>query len=131
MKTFNKKKINEGDCINARLLDLLVYLNNRFPSQGWGQFYTNASDTGSLQWNMITVAGHSQGAGNAQIIAYFYSVARSIQFAGGVAGVDLSVQFALTPIGRYFGFASLFDSANSQGNFSSFLLFLGRSNLFF
>jgi hypothetical protein len=45
--------------IAHRVLAWLKFLDAKYPTQKWGQFYSGSS----VLWNKVTVAGHSQGSG--------------------------------------------------------------------
>jgi hypothetical protein len=47
------------------LLKLLIYLHAQNATLGWDRYYSGSN----INWNKITVGGHSQGAGTAQIIS--------------------------------------------------------------
>jgi hypothetical protein len=70
--------ISAADSITNRLVKLLQYLSSINPNRNWQQFL----DTNSRPyWPKVVVAGHSQGAGHAGLIAKTYPVARSLLFA--------------------------------------------------
>lgn len=71
-------KVDPANSIEGRIKSLLVYLSNRFPEEGWGQ-YLNSS--GAIVWSSIVIAGHSQGAGHAVYIAYEHKVDHVVAFA--------------------------------------------------
>lgn len=72
--------VDSTHCIRRRITDLLHYLDISYPSAGWGQFLTPQD---SIDWSKICVSGHSQGAGMASVIAYWYNVYRAAFFASG------------------------------------------------
>ncbi len=61
--------IANADSITNRLTKLLLYLNANNPTQNWEQYLTASSH---LNWPMIVIAGHSQGAGHSGLIAKTY-----------------------------------------------------------
>lgn len=69
--------VDGNNCIKGRLLSLLRYLANRYPTLNFQQFI-NGND---VYWNKCTLAGHSQGGGHAFYIAKRVAVERSIAFA--------------------------------------------------
>lgn len=68
--------IPNPESITNRLVKLLAYLAAANPGQNWGQYLTSSN----LSWPRIVMAGHSQGAGHAGLIAKIYPVARSVMF---------------------------------------------------
>ncbi|MBC8308898.1 MAG: hypothetical protein H8E83_00110 [Planctomycetes bacterium] len=58
---------------------LLVELDEQHPEMDWLKWL---DESGAPRWKQIIVAGHSQGAGNAALIAKDYEVARAIMYAG-------------------------------------------------
>lgn len=99
--------VNPDGAVAGRLTALLDYLNRTFPADGWGQFLSG----GAVNWSLVTVAGHSQGAGHAGYMAKLYSLDRSVMFSGP-ADVPAAGQTAarwlslpnLTPLSRQYGF---------------------------
>ena len=71
--------ISEPNSITNRLVKLLEYLDAEFPDDEWGRFL---SGDGDVDWSKIAVAGHSQGAGHAAMIAHVHRVHRVGMFAG-------------------------------------------------
>lgn len=69
--------VDAGNSIRARLTALLTYLAATYPNEGWGQFVA----AGQPNWSLITVAGHSQGAGHAAYMAKLYSLDRAVMFS--------------------------------------------------
>jgi hypothetical protein len=69
--------INRANSIENRLIKLLKYLHQQYPTQGWGQ-YLNGD---VILWDKIITAGHSQGAGHAAFIGKTYKVDRALMFA--------------------------------------------------
>ena len=65
------------ESITNRLVKLLEFLATNNPDQNWGQFLTAQTN---LNWPQIIIAGHSQGAGHAGLIAKIYPVSRSLMF---------------------------------------------------
>lgn len=73
-------EVDSVDGIHARLTDLLNYLDATYPNDNWGQFFAQPD---SIDWTKVCVSGHSQGAGMASIIAYWFLVDRGAFFAVG------------------------------------------------
>ena len=65
-----------ADSIENRLLKALQYLDAQHPSEGWGQYAVG----GTIQWNLIRLAGHSQGGSQAAYTATKIALPRVISF---------------------------------------------------
>jgi hypothetical protein len=105
--------VNRSNSIENRLAALLTYLDSHHPDEGWGQYLGRR---GRIMWPMIAVAGHSQGAGHAGIIAKNKLVARAVMFAGldwfgaEQRPADWIIRSGVTPSGRLYGFTHLQDA---------------------
>ena len=105
-------EVDQPNSIYNRLNKLLVYLNDEYPAQDWGQFL----DADSVLWGKTMVSGHSQGGGHAAVIAIEKNVKRVLMFA---SPNDYSTHFnapagwtsydRITPDSAYFGLNHLFD----------------------
>lgn len=98
------------DAIINRFVKLLIYLNEMDKERNWNIYLNN----GEPNWDIITVAGQSQGGGMAAFIAKKKSVNKVITFSGGW---DFSVRNStgqeeianwyynesITPPNRWFG----------------------------
>jgi hypothetical protein len=101
--------VDVANSIDNRLVKLLRYLHGRYPEEGWAQFL----EAGLPKWRRIAVAGHSQGGGEAAMIAKLRVVARVVLFSAapdsllGAAPGWLSSRLAptATPSDRYYGLA--------------------------
>jgi pimeloyl-ACP methyl ester carboxylesterase len=71
-------EVDSANSIYNRFYTLLAYLAKKYPRQGWGQYLKGDA----VQWQKITVAGHSQGAGHAAWLGKKFSVDRVLIFAG-------------------------------------------------
>jgi hypothetical protein len=99
--------VDSANSIYHRFYALLLYLSKKYPRQGWQQYVKN----NTIQWQKITVAGHSQGAGHAAYLAKKFPVNRVLIFAGPQ---DFLVRFnapagwlsqkGATPAAKYFAF---------------------------
>ena len=69
--------VDPANCIESRLKKLLNYLVKASPKE-WSNFVID----GEPNWSQITVAGHSQGAGNAAYFSKLHPFERAILFAG-------------------------------------------------
>ncbi len=99
--------VNAANSITGRLTSLLTYLTATFPNEGWGQYLVN----GRPNWAVISVGGHSQGAGHAGYLAKLEVLDRVVMFAGPAERLTSSGQPAtwlsqanLTPVSRQYGF---------------------------
>lgn len=107
-------EVSRSNSIENRLVQLLRYLHRRHPEEGWLEYL----DGNLPQWQSIIVAGHSQGGGQAAMIAKQHSVARAVLLA---APADYSRRFGdlapwlaepgATPPERYYGFVHRRDPA--------------------
>jgi hypothetical protein len=102
-----------ANSITGRLVALLTYLNTTYPTEGWGQFLSG----GQPRWDLITVAGHSQGGGHAGYLAKLVSLDRAVMLsAPGEPGSPSGqpVQWAtlanVTPASRQYGFTHTADT---------------------
>ena len=115
--------VNPANSITGRLTALLTYLAATFPTEGWGQYLTGTR----INWAMVTVGGHSQGAGHAGYLAKLEILDRAVMFSGpadsgsalGSAAEWLSLP-NITPAARQYGFTHSDDlivrQARATGN---------------
>lgn len=75
----NVVDVNAANSINSRTIKLLQYLNIEYPTQNWSQYL---SESNTLRWEKIVVAGHSQGSGHAGYLGKKNLVDRVIMFSG-------------------------------------------------
>ncbi|HWC72716.1 MAG TPA: hypothetical protein VG454_02190 [Gemmatimonadales bacterium] len=104
-------QVNQANSIENRLAKLLQFLADSFPEQRWSRFLAD----GKPKWSEIAISGHSQGGGEAAIIAKLHVVARVVLFSSVVDGDSQSVSFLsthVTPSQRYWGLAH-----DRDGNF--------------
>jgi hypothetical protein len=99
--------VNRDGSIIGRLEDLIRYLDQTFPSEGWGSLLVS----GQLDWSRITMAGHSQGSGHAAYLGKLFSLDRIVMFSGpsdvGLTPTTPAPWLSLpnvTPASRQFGF---------------------------
>lgn len=100
-----------ADSIINRLTKLLIYLDRQNPDDGWDQFLT---DDDSLLWNVIRVAGHSQGGSTAAYIGKRFKVDRVTCFSSPYDLVNSQTASWISDQGetdpsRYFGFSHMAD----------------------
>lgn len=98
--------VSVPNSINNRLSKLLAYLDAQFPDEGWSRFL---ADDGPA-WQLVAVSGHSQGGGQAALIAKLHTVARVVVFSSPPdvfvpPGATPWVAAVATPSARYFGLA--------------------------
>ncbi len=98
--------ISVANGIDNRLTKLLDSLDAWYPDEGWSKFLVQ----GAPKWSRIAVGGHSQGGGEAAMIAKIRLVARVVMFSSvpdslppGQAPAWLASH--MTPSHRYFGLA--------------------------
>lgn len=70
--------ISQPNSITGRLVAMLSYMHTTYPNEGWGQYLVG----GAPNWSVITVAGHSQGAGHAGYMAKLHVLDRTVMFSG-------------------------------------------------
>jgi len=97
--------VNLANSIDNRLTKLLQYLARQHPDEGWDRFLLR----GQPKWSRIAVSGHSQGGGNAAMIAKIRLVARVVLFSSVTDSIHAEapswVATHLTPSERYYGIA--------------------------
>src|SRR5712692_447063 len=98
--------ISVANSIHNRLTKLLGSLDVQYPEEGWSKFLVH----GAPKWSRIAVGGHSQGGGEAAMIAKIRLVARVVMFSSVPDGVPPGQAPAwlashMTPAHRYFGLA--------------------------
>jgi hypothetical protein len=98
--------VNPADAVVPRLQKTLAYLHQQFPQEAWGQFL----NAGQINWALVHVGGHSQGAGHAAFLSKLYPLAAACLFSGpgdnlpnGAPAPWLS-QASATALGRLRGF---------------------------
>jgi hypothetical protein len=105
--------VDRAESIENRLIKLLLYLRQHRPKEGWDQFL---SADGGIRWEVIAVAGQSQGGGHAALIGVKHLVARVICF-GAPKDYSLALNAPAawlqsdpaTPRARFFAFNHLQD----------------------
>ncbi len=118
----NAIQVDSSSSIERRLIALIKYLQKQHPQNGWSQFIKN----GKIQWNKITIAGHSQGSNIAAYIGWHRSVVRVGMFSGpyGLTHNDDSdapwlKDNRLTSASKFYGFANLNDHISNFENVES------------
>jgi hypothetical protein len=99
-------QLSPANSIDNRFVKLLQYLEAQYPGEGWNRFLLG---DGTPSWSQIAVGGHSQGGGEAAIIAKIRVVARVVLFSSvtdtvgpGAPGWETT---HVTPTARYWGIA--------------------------
>jgi hypothetical protein len=114
--THNVLQINPSNSIINRLTKLLLYLSRNFPTENWGQYLLN----NEVNWQLIVLSGHSQGAGHAAYGSKFFNVSRVIM----ISWVDWMfpgtnppwvTTKGKTPDSAYFGFIHTGDASIYNG----------------
>jgi len=106
--------VNRPDSLENRLIKLLLHLDTLHPGEGWGDYLEN----NAIRWSDIVVWGHSQGGGNAGVIAKDHELARcctSAPAADGGPGNPAAwwAQHA-TPSAQYFGLCHTQDALSQK-----------------
>lgn len=101
-----------ADAITARLRALLQHLHGLHPDENWLQYL----DGDAIAWDRVVLWGHSQGGGNAGVIAHHHAVARLCTSApaadGGPGNPAAWWSGGATPGERSFGFCHTQDALN-------------------
>jgi S-formylglutathione hydrolase FrmB len=112
--------MTRANSIENRIVKLLRFMRTAEPMAGWDQFLSNDS---TVNWNSISIAGHSQGGGHALFIAQRYSVLRASAYASYgdylpnvTTPAPWVTQSFATPASRIFGFISTADELISPVN---------------
>ena len=97
--------VNQANSIDNRLTKLLAFLAAQYPAEGWARFLADDKP----KWSQIAISGHSQGGGQAAIIAKLHVVDRVVLFSSVVDRVGTQaahwVATHVTPAERYWGLA--------------------------
>lgn len=72
-----KVNVSVADSVNNRMISILKYLAQSFPSQGWSNYYLGDQ----VNWDLLRLSGHSQGGGVAAYAAIKNSVDRVCTFS--------------------------------------------------
>ncbi len=107
--TSGRLDVGRDDSIEGRLARLLEFMAEVDPSQGWGQFVS----ANGPRWDLISVAGHSQGGGHSLFIAQRTPVFRATAYSSagdllvpGATPAPWVAEAWATPAARRFGFIS-------------------------
>jgi len=106
--------VTRPNSLENRLIKLLVRLEVLHPGEAWTQFVNGEQ----LLWDQIVVWGHSQGGGNAAVIARHHVLARVCMSApaadGGPGNPAAWWATHATPDERYFGFCHTQDQLSTK-----------------
>ncbi|MEP7258447.1 MAG: hypothetical protein ABI687_08665, partial [Flavitalea sp.] len=69
--------VTPTNSIVNRVTKLLLYLQQTYPAQNWGQFLTG----GAVNWSKVIVCGHSQGGALAGVIGKMYPIKKVIMLS--------------------------------------------------
>lgn len=106
-------RITPENAILNRLRRLLEFLHNRYPNDLWGRYISEHC----VNWASIVAAGHSQGGGQAAVLAKNHQVDRVVMLAspadfhrGSNSPAGWLESPSATPTDRYFGFTHELDN---------------------
>jgi hypothetical protein len=106
--------VSRANSIENRLIKLLAYLASAHPGEGWDQFTSGSV----IAWDHTVVWGHSQGGGNAGVIARRHLLARACFSApaadGGPGNPAAWWATHLTPASLCYGFCHTQDSLSTR-----------------
>ena len=95
--------VNPANSIDNRLTKVLQYLARQYPDEEWERFLVHNQP----KWSQIAVSGHSQGGGQAAMLAKIRLVARVVLFSAvtdSLRGASVPwVATHVTPSDRYYG----------------------------
>jgi len=107
--------VSRTNSLENRLIKLLLHLNTIHPGEGWNEYLDQNS---SIRWDRVAVWGHSQGGGNAGVIAHDHALARVCFSApasdGNAASPASWWANPATPISAYFGICHTQDGLNAK-----------------
>lgn len=105
--------VDSFNSIHTRILKLLNYLDQNFPAQNWGQYLIAPKE---LNWEKVTIGGHSQGSGHACYFGKLNELERVAMFAGPndysnhfSQGAAWLAKAGSTDLNRHFAYLSLKD----------------------
>lgn len=110
-------EVNYNNSIINRVVKFLNYLSENYADENWQQYLLNDS---TVNWEKVTIAGHSQGAGHAAFGSKFFRMNRVIMFSWvdwmypGTNPLWITTQ-GLTPDSSYFGFIHTGDASIFNG----------------
>jgi hypothetical protein len=122
--------VDQNNCIKQRLIKLLQYLQQQYPTQNWQQYLVNSE----VDWSKCVVAGHSQGGGHAFYISKQVPLFRAISFSSMDWNVSLGrsadwiAQPGATPAASMYSFNSINDQLFAYNNVKAQLDELGLAS---
>jgi hypothetical protein len=106
--------IDRANCHQNRIAKMIQYLQNQNPDENWGQFLTS---NGQIRWEMISLAGHSQGSGHAFYISTRVNLLRASFFSGPNGFILANGQYPTwiksnngTPLDKMYAFTNTNDN---------------------
>jgi hypothetical protein len=105
--------VNVANSVINRLTKILQFLAAQYPDEEWSRYL----EDGQPKWSRIAISGHSQGGGEAALIAKLKLVARVVMFSAPVDGAPGSqampwLSTHRTPATRYYGLAHNREAVN-------------------
>ena len=104
-----------ADSIVNRLTKLLMWMDQQYPEEDWGQFLITGGPAGdTVDWSTVVLAGHSQGGGYVGVMAKTVVLDRAVYFSSPDdwnALTNTPADWTLTkpnvtPADRQYGFGS-------------------------
>jgi hypothetical protein len=99
--------VDSLNCVTNRIAKLVLYLAKTRPTEGWNNFL----DHGHIRWELVTLAGHSQGAGHVGYIGHAFKVHKVIMLSGPqdfLSNFDMPAPWlsadSKTPYSNYYSF---------------------------
>jgi len=109
--------VDSLNSIVSRITKLVIYLAKTRPSEGWNNFL----DHDRIKWELVTLAGHSQGAGHVSYIAHAFKVHKVIMLSGPqdfLANFDMPAPWlsadSKTPYNSFYSLLHDNDAYNTQ-----------------
>jgi hypothetical protein len=105
--------VTQPNSIKNRITKMILFLDSQNPTQNWKQFLTTNNE---IKWEMISLAGHSQGSGHTLYIskrenlfrASFFSGPNGFKLSTGIVPTWVTAQGA-TPVSKLFAFTNVND----------------------
>jgi hypothetical protein len=116
--------IDKPDGLQERVRQFLLWLSDKDPQGGWGQFLQESDDGKSsksnsqVDWNRVIVSGASHGATTSARFALHQRVDRVVMFCGPRDQYELWQGLdTATPKERFFGFSHVLDTGWSGDHY--------------
>jgi hypothetical protein len=114
--------VGQGDGFTNRIQKMILYLDAQKPNENWKQFLSGGN---GVKWELISLAGHSQGSGHTFYISKQVNLLRASLFSGPNGFTLANGSYpswvsntGATPNSKVFGFSNKNDNL-SQWNFVS------------